>query len=635
MAVRTVLFTLCSMVFVVVTASAEQSAAPIVFPKDKSIVGSRVNLVLDPTEIPFFQVIVGDTEYPIIDTSKGTHAFQGVELEPGLNTITVKVFTLSEPEENEKDKSKNNNEVKEENKSDAGKQKLVLLSTWQRQVFSMQGVSTVGTAPAGFNKDSFHSRDRETGCSGCHDLDAPPRDAPLPKKPGDMICSACHWKIPTGKHIHGPAAVWNCLACHNPDVYPVKYQFAVVDPWTFSKSFQKIIPQMYTIPTSSLFKPDSAAFMDKKKATEAMKEVIDYLIHAPGELMRIEVHMDKKPLAKQKGKKAAYKSNQALTAARALTLASLFKEQGIPLKRFTAVGMGDRLAKSYDISPEGRELNNRIEIVAYPADVKVVDSQKLPVLTDRKRVLMNLQYAQGPVVTKLRVIEKLTKDIQYVAGSSYYRGKALAPVINGNEVRWELGNMNADTAETLVFVLKNTSNNAKEVSISDTISLSYKSDGRERSLVFDPKIPVVRSVTIREACLKCHPNVMIGSFKHGPAVAGHCTSCHDPHASENIAWLRKRPWDLCVTCHAEKATGLHVLVSFNNKKKKGEKGDGHPTKFKRNPARRGERLSCVSCHEPHSAESSALLAYGVKQASELCHFCHWRENKIIRSFAGQ
>jgi hypothetical protein len=68
--------------------------------------------------------------------------------------------------------------------------------------------------------------------------------------------------------------------------------------------------------------------------------------------------------------------------------------------------MGDSLAKSPDATPEGRELNNRVEIVVHPDDVKVVNSQKLPALSDRRQVLMNLQYAQGPAVTKLEITER-------------------------------------------------------------------------------------------------------------------------------------------------------------------------------------------------------------------------------------
>jgi predicted CXXCH cytochrome family protein len=629
MVIRTVLVALYATVFAI-TASAEKSAVPIVFPKDKSIVGSRVNLVLDPTEIPFFQVIVGETEYPVVDTSAGTHAFQGLELEPGLNTITVKVFTLPPPEEKSNGKGDGNNDSTGTGRSDKNKQRLVLLSTWERQVFSMRGISAEGTVPAGFNKDPFQSRDRETGCSGCHDLETPPLDNALPKDPEEVICYACHRKTPTGKHIHGPAAVWSCLSCHNPDLYPAKYQFESVNPWTVSKSIRLIVPRVFTFASERLFDPLAAAITDKQRAAEEMKDVLAYLKQNPGERMRIEVHTDKKPLPKQKGKKQAFKSNLALTQARARTLAALFKENGMPLKRFTAVGMGDSLAKSPDTTPEGLELNNRVEIVVHPADVKVVNSQKLPALSDRRQVLINLQYAQGPAVTMLEITEKLDKSLQYVADSSYYRAKPLAPAVKGDEVKWELGELEANSAETLVFVVKTKDRKVKstdekkeatisdtlnEGAISDTISLSYGGKGRVRSRIFDPKIPPAQSFTIRDACLKCHKDVMRGSFKHGPVDAGYCTVCHDPHASEKADGLRKSVWDLCVTCHETKATERHVLVGVKKKR-----NFSHPTKSK--SSRHGKRLTCSSCHDPHSAESSHLFTFGVKERFEQCRFCH-------------
>jgi len=622
MVIRTVLLALCSMVFAV-SASAQQNAAPIVFPKDKSIVGSRINLVLDPTEVPFFQVIIGETEYPVVDTSTGKHAFQGLELEPGLNTITVKIFTAPSPEDNENVKGEGNKEAKTANKGETSKQKLVLLSTWQRQVFSMRGVSTVGAAPAGFNKEPFHSRERETGCSGCHDLDAPSPDAAMPKKPEDMICYSCHRKIPTGKYIHGPAAVWYCLGCHNPDLYPVKYQFESVDPWVVVKSIQPVIPQLFTLASGNLFKPDTADFIDKETAVAAMKDILAYLTQNPGERMRIEVHTDNKPLTKQKlpkGKKQAFKSNQALTAARARTLALLVKAQGIPEKRFTAVGMGETLAKSLDTTPKGRELNNRVEIVVYPDDVKVVNSQKLPILTDRKRVFISLQYGQGPAVSKIRVNEEIAKDLQYVAGSSYYKGKALAPASKGNPLQWELGEMEPNSEETLIFVIQNR-NKKSEVPISDTVSLTYGREGHMRSRVFDPKLPEVQSYTIQSACFKCHKDSMHGSFKHGPVEAGYCTLCHNPHASGNATGLRKSEWDLCVTCHSEKATERHVLVGRKKKK------TSHPTKHKHDPSRPGKHLTCVSCHDGHGAESSYFYKFGAKQRDDTCRHCHGNKFK--------
>ena len=606
MVLRTVFMIMMS-TLVASAATTEPPALSIVYPKPNAVVGSKVNLVLDPASdwsaLPYFQAVINGAASEVIDTSTGRHAIQGLDLQPGMNTITVKVLV-------------NTNAGKKDDKGKELKKEFKEVLVHQVSVFSKVELFTGRTAPEGYVPELFHSRENEAACSGCHQLEAPSPVSP-PGKPEEAICYACHRSIPTGRHIHGPAAVWYCLSCHNPDVYPVKYQFVTVDPWKVSKSVQPIAPRVFTLAAGNLFKADSAAFLDNKKAKDAMKEILAYLNQNPSERMRIEVHTDNKPLAKPKGKKVVFKNNQALTEARARKLASLFKEQGILVNRFKAVGMGDRLAKSLDTTPEGRELNNRVEIVAYPADVKVVNSQKLPVLTDRKQVHVSLQYTQGPVLVKLRVIEKLAKNILYVPDSSYFRGRALTPAVKGDEVQWELGEMESNFAETLVFAVKN-KNEKGDVSISDTVSLSYGSDGRARSRVFDPKLPVVRSFSIRDACLKCHSDVMSGPFKHGPIDAGYCTLCHDPHASENAAWLRKPAWDLCTTCHDEKATERHVLVGM-------KKNATHPTKHKRDPARRGKRMTCVSCHGPHSAENRYLFAFGAKERFELCGFCHGKK----------
>ena len=341
---------------------AEQPASPIVIPRAHSIVGSRVNLVLDPTEVQFFQVIVGKTEYPVVDTSTGRHAYQGLELEPGLNTITLKVF--APPDERTAEKSAAPTGIPEKGPAagpESGTKGLTLVATWTRQVFSKVELRTRKPAPAGFQREPFHTRERETGCAGCHNLEAPPRDATPPQKPEDMICYVCHQKIPTGRHIHGPAAVWSCLACHDPDAQPVKYQFAV-DP----------------------------------------------------------SHSDK------------------------------------------------------------------------------------------------------------------------------------------------------------------------------------------------------RSRTVAETCKTCHPDILADPFRHGPAEAGYCTVCHDPHASKYPAWTRKSSRRLCTTCHAEKKTGAHVVAGVGS-------GLSHPTKKKADPARPGKRLSCVSCHTPHSARTRELLAFDVREKSEICEYCHHRK----------
>lgn len=66
-----------------------------------------------------------------------------------------------------------------------------------------------------------------------------------------------------------------------------------------------------------------------------------------------------------------------------------------------------------------------------------------------------------------------------------------------------------------------------------------------------------------DMCYECHLEEMkIWSSKkhiHGPVNLGKCTICHKPHASDYPFYLLKQSWDLCVACHADSATGKHVL----------------------------------------------------------------------------
>ncbi len=576
-----------------VVAAAEPPAVPVIFPKNNSIVGDRVNLVLDPTEIPFFQVIINKREYPMVDTSTGRHAYQGLELASGVNTVVVNSY-----EQVGEDKKKT----------------FRLIGGWTVKVFSIANLLADPLPPAGFARQPFHSRENEAGCAGCHNLEASPPTSSTPK-PEEVICYACHKNVPEGKHIHGPAAVWKCLSCHEPTVFPVKYQFTSVDPWKVSKTTQTVVPLLYTFPTADIFKPVSAAFISKDKAKKTFQEIIDHIKENPGDRIRVEVHSDDAPLKKPKGKPLPFKNNQALTGARAKSIASLLKEMKAPGKKITAVGMGDKLPKVPHKTKEFMDLNNRVEVVVYPSDVLVKNSQKLPVLKDREKVAIYISYSQGPQIKKLRVIEKLPKGIQYVKGSSLFSGNVKEPKKEGEKIIWALGDMKEDFSETLYYVVKKDS---PASSIPRSVNVAYVNGEDMHSREFDPKNPAKRGLTLMEACLKCHREVVEGKHIHGPVDAGQCNVCHDPHSSPNAAWLRNPSWDLCTSCHTEKATGRHVVAGFA--------GDTtHPTRLKRDPARPGKRLSCTSCHNPHIGETTDFYSYNAKSRMELCNICHARK----------
>lgn len=124
---------------------------------------------------------------------------------------------------------------------------------------------------------------------------------------------------------------------------------------------------------------------------------------------------------------------------------------------------------------------------------------------------------------------------------------------------------------------------------------------------------------IMERCFSCHENIKQVWFsrksEHGPVRDGRCNRCHNPHSSDELFFTRKPIWDLCTTCHSEKATGAHVISSF-------VRANSHPTRGKPDPARPGRELVCSGCHDPHGSEGIFLLRSKGKTAFSVCVRCH-------------
>jgi predicted CXXCH cytochrome family protein len=122
-----------------------------------------------------------------------------------------------------------------------------------------------------------------------------------------------------------------------------------------------------------------------------------------------------------------------------------------------------------------------------------------------------------------------------------------------------------------------------------------------------------------QTCFKCHveqqKNWISKKFIHGPVNIGQCSICHNPHASDHPFFLIKHSWDLCVQCHVDSGSGLHVIADVYSKK-------GHPTRDKPDPVRIGKELNCASCHNPHASDFPNLWAFGVESVFELCKKCH-------------
>ncbi len=136
--------------------------------------------------------------------------------------------------------------------------------------------------------------------------------------------------------------------------------------------------------------------------------------------------------------------------------------------------------------------------------------------------------------------------------------------------------------------------------------------GATKYLVRDP---------VAKTCGSCHDTVeewFMNRYTHGPVNDGRCIRCHNPHGSDNEFFLRKHIWNLCTTCHSEKADGKHVVSSFVFARNKG----AHPTKGPKDPARPGREFACSSCHNPHGSSGIYLLRMKGSMAFGVCQRCH-------------
>ena len=118
-------------------------------------------------------------------------------------------------------------------------------------------------------------------------------------------------------------------------------------------------------------------------------------------------------------------------------------------------------------------------------------------------------------------------------------------------------------------------------------------------------------------CYECHDeDDFKGKLTHAPVAVGKCVACHGPHASDNLALLLHKINKVCVKCHLEKdlTSGSHIISGFGN--------TVHPVKKKKDPKREGRTLSCSSCHNPHSSEWIKLFRYKANSLYDLCMHCH-------------
>jgi predicted CXXCH cytochrome family protein len=109
-------------------------------------------------------------------------------------------------------------------------------------------------------------------------------------------------------------------------------------------------------------------------------------------------------------------------------------------------------------------------------------------------------------------------------------------------------------------------------------------------------------------CGECHADSIErqqrSMTKHAPIKDGLCTTCHAPHASDNLFLFEKAATsDVCKTCHDYKQHSSHPI---------GESA--------LDPRNKNVSVQCASCHGTHGTEYKKMLYYPT--TTELCVQCH-------------
>jgi predicted CXXCH cytochrome family protein len=141
-----------------------------------------------------------------------------------------------------------------------------------------------------------------------------------------------------------------------------------------------------------------------------------------------------------------------------------------------------------------------------------------------------------------------------------------------------------------------------------------------------------------DLCAKCH-ELKKGPVLHGPYEKGQCLICHDPHSSEFRAETRAAVNSLCLECHSPGRAAAKTVTLFNLKtiskadfdaiprieldptRRFGHPRPTHPVAEVADPLHAGEKMSCLSCHDPHAATLPNLIALA-NDGGSICEACH-------------
>jgi len=152
------------------------------------------------------------------------------------------------------------------------------------------------------------------------------------------------------------------------------------------------------------------------------------------------------------------------------------------------------------------------------------------------------------------------------------------------------------------------------------------------------KTTITLIATGGDLCAMCHEAAK-DPVLHGPYKNGQCLTCHDPHSSEFKAQTRAAVNSLCLACHADQQARTETVTLFGSQKiskadfdaipkidldptqRIGHPWATHPVTLVADPLHGGEKMSCLSCHTPHSSAQEGLIV-SLKGPQNVCDTCH-------------
>jgi len=119
---------------------------------------------------------------------------------------------------------------------------------------------------------------------------------------------------------------------------------------------------------------------------------------------------------------------------------------------------------------------------------------------------------------------------------------------------------------------------------------------------------LVKDAPLANTCFLCHGKIEDATLRpheHKPVATGNCLLCHQPHASVNDRLLTKGPLVQCQPCHGTQMKFSHPVGM------RGDKPVIDPTTKK--------MLTCARCHAIHGSTVPSLLPM---EMDDLCRTCH-------------